>query len=223
RRLFGQVFPEVKRGGPITFDMFGKAIAEFEFSLTFANAPIDRFARGETNALTDDQKRGALLFFGQAGCVQCHSVSGKSNEMFSDFREHVLAVPQISPRVTNNSFDGPGANEDFGREDFTRNPADRYAFRTTPLRNVAVQPAFMHDGAFTTLEAAIRHHLNPSASVRTYDPAAQGLAPDLSGPIGPVEDMLARLDPLLADPPTLSDEQVAELVAFVRDGLLDPR
>src|SRR5262249_47375255 len=103
------------------------------------------------------------------------------------------------------------------------NPADRYAFRTTPLRNVAVQPAFMHDGAFTTLEAAIRHHLNPSASVRTYDPAAQGLAPDLSGPIGPVEDMLARLDPLLADPPTLSDEQVAELVAFVRDGLLDPR
>src|SRR5262249_21316843 len=70
---------------------------------------------------------------------------------------------------------------------------------------------------------AIRHHLNPSASVRTYSPAAQGLAPDLSGPIGPVDDMLARLDPLLADPPTLSDEQVDDLVAFVRDGLLDPR
>ena len=32
---------------PITFDMFAAAIAEFEFSLTFANAPIDRFARGE--------------------------------------------------------------------------------------------------------------------------------------------------------------------------------
>ena len=50
RKLFGKVFPEVKAGAPITFDMFGKAIAEFEFTLTFANAPIDRFARGERDA-----------------------------------------------------------------------------------------------------------------------------------------------------------------------------
>lgn len=40
--------------------MFGAAIADFEFSLTFADAPIDRFARGERGALTDDQKQGAL-------------------------------------------------------------------------------------------------------------------------------------------------------------------
>src|SRR5437764_4445476 len=35
RMLFGQVFPEVSQGAPITFDMFGKAIAEFEFTLVF--------------------------------------------------------------------------------------------------------------------------------------------------------------------------------------------
>src|SRR6187431_3356546 len=40
RRLFGRVFPDVRGGAPITFDMFGAAIAEFEFSLTFADAPI---------------------------------------------------------------------------------------------------------------------------------------------------------------------------------------
>src|SRR5204862_4302397 len=114
-------------GGPITYELFARAIAEFEFSLTFANAPIDRFARGERGALSDSEKRGALLFFGSAGCVRCHAVSGPSNEMFSDFREHVLAVPQLVPRVTNNAFDGPGANEDFGREDFTGDAADRYA------------------------------------------------------------------------------------------------
>ena len=76
RRLFGKVFSEVKAGGPITFDMFGKAIAEFEFSLTFANAPIDRFARGEKTALTEAEKKGALLFFGEARCAQCHSCFG---------------------------------------------------------------------------------------------------------------------------------------------------
>jgi len=36
----------------------------------------------------------------------------------------------------------------------TGDPADRYAFRTAPLRNVALQPAFMHNGAFVRLEDA---------------------------------------------------------------------
>jgi cytochrome c peroxidase len=223
RKLFGQVFLDVRRGGPITFDMFGRAIAEFEFSLTFANAPIDRFARGEHAALTDPEKRGALLFFGQAGCVACHAVSGNSNEMFSDFQDHVIGVPQIVPKETNNIFDGPAANQDFGREDFTGNPSDRYAFRTSPLRNVAVQAAFMHDGAFRTLERAIRHHLDVVASVQTYNPNAEGLPADLSGPTGPNEQMLARLDPFLATPTQLSTDEVDDLVAFIGDGLLDPR
>jgi cytochrome c peroxidase len=223
RKLFGRSFPEVRSGEPITFDMFGMAIAEFEFSLTFANAPVDRFARGERNALTEQEKRGALLFFGDAGCVSCHSVGGESNEMFSDFREHVLAVPQLGPAVTNNTFDGPGLNEDFGREQLTGDAADRYAFRTSPLRNAVVQAAFMHDGAFRTLRDAILHHLDVAASLESYDPVLAGLPDDLSGPIGPTEGMLARLDALVAGPRDLSAEQLDELVAFVGGGLLDPR
>jgi cytochrome c peroxidase len=223
RQRFGRVFPEVRDGAPLTFAMFAAAIAEFEFSLTFMDAPLDRYARGDRDALTGEEKRGALLFFGAAGCVSCHAVGGASNELFSDFREHVLGVPQVVPRVTNSVFAGPGANEDFGREDVTGDAADRYAFRTAPLRNVALQPAFMHDGAFTTLEAAIRHHLDAAASARAYDPAAAGLPLDLRGPTGPIEPVLARLDPLVSRPLRLTDEEVAELVAFVGHGLLDPR
>src|SRR6266705_3800618 len=33
RKLFGKIFPEVKSGGQVTYDMFAKAIAEFEFTL----------------------------------------------------------------------------------------------------------------------------------------------------------------------------------------------
>jgi cytochrome c peroxidase len=223
RELFGQVFSAVRRGGPITFDEFARAIAEFEFSQTYANAPIDRFARGDTTAMTATEKRGAILFFGEAGCVSCHAVAGRSNEMFSDFRQHVIGVPQLVPGDTNNTFDGPGANEDFGREDFTGNPDDRYSFRTAPLRNAALAPAYMHDGAFTTLRGAIRHHLDAVASARSYDPATQGLPADLRGPIGPTESMFARLDPLVAMPTLLTNTQLDDLVAFVRDGLLDPR
>ena len=214
RRLFGRIFPEVKAGGQISYDMFAKAIAEFEFTLTFADAPVDRFARGE---------RGALLFFGKANCVACHAVSGPSNEMFSDFQQHVLGVPQIAPAFGNVTFDGPGADEDFGLEQVTGEANDRYMFRTSPLRNVSVQPAFFHNGAFTRLEDAIRHHLNVRKSARTYDPAAAGVDADLQSRMGPVEPVLERLDPLVARPTPLTPEEFRQLVEFVREGLLDPR
>lgn len=223
RKLFGDVFREVKNGAPITFEMFGKAIAEFEFTLTFADAPIDKFARGNKNAMTSDEKKGALLFFGKARCVECHSVSGQSNEMFSDFADHVIGIPQIAPAVTNSVFDGPGANEDFGLEQITGDPNDRYKFRTSPIRNVALQPTFFHNGAFTDLEAAVRHHLDVFSSALNYTPASQNLDADLLGPTGPIQPVLARLDPILATPIQLTEEEIGQLVGFVRNGLLDQR
>jgi cytochrome c peroxidase len=223
RTLFGQVFPEVQNGAPITFDMFGSAIAEFEFTLVFANAPIDRFARGETTALTERQKNGALLFFGAARCVECHAVSGQSNEMFSDFEDHVIVVPQIVPKVTNAEFDGPAKNQDFGRENITQDSRDRYKFRTSPIRNCAVQPTFFHNGSFTKLEDVIRHHLDVATSALTYSPRQQNLAADLRGPTGPLLPVLTRVDPILATPIILLPQQFNDLVDFVRNGLLDPR
>jgi len=221
RKRFGKIFPSVRDGEPITFDMFGLAIAEFEFSLVFADAPIDEFARGQKNALTDDQKRGALLFFGDARCVQCHQVSGSSNEMFSDFNQHVIGVPQIAPSIGNVTFDGPGQNEDFGLEQVTGNSADRYKFRTSPLRNIALQPAFFHNGAFTRLEDAIRHHLDVFASAHNYNAEIAGVDKDLMAPMGPIEPVLARVDPILATPIKLTNDEFQQLVDFVRNGLLD--
>jgi cytochrome c peroxidase len=225
RKLFGALFPKVAAGEPINFVMFGRAIAEFEFTLIFANAPVDRFARGDANAMTVAQKRGALIFFGKGKCVQCHAVSGTSNEMFSDFEMHVIGVPQIAPFFGvgkgNVIFDGPGKDEDFGLEQITGNPEDRYKFRSSPLRNVALQPAFFHNGAMGRLEDAIRHHINVQESVRTYNPNNAGIDKDLTLRMGPMEPVLQQLDPLLANPIPLTGKELNELVAFVRDGLLD--
>jgi len=223
RKRFGKIFPSVRDGGPITFDMFGLAITEFEFSLVFADAPIDEFARGQKNALTNAQKRGALLFFGNARCVECHKVSGASNEMFSDFRQHVIGIPQIAPAVGNVLFDGPAQNEDFGLEQVTGNVEDRYKFRTSPIRNVALQPTFFHNGAFTRLDEAIRHHLDVFSSVRNYTLEGAGVDSDLTAPMGPIEPVLARVDPILATPIELTNDEFLWLVDFVRNGLLDQR
>jgi cytochrome c peroxidase len=221
RQLFANIFSGVSDGGPITYEMLARAIAEFEFTLTFSDAPIDQFARGDISAMNDNQKRGALLFFGKAGCVQCHAVSGESNEQFSDFRQHVIGVPQLFPTVGNVPFDGPDANEDFGLEQITGNPADRYAFRTSPLRNVSLQPTFFHDGAYTKLEDALRFHLDAINSARKYNRSKAGVDSDLR--VAPIEPVLQRIDPLLAQPVALTDEEFRWLMDFVEDGLHDQR
>lgn len=222
RRLFRQVFRDLRPNDPIIYDHLAAAIAEFEFTLTFARAPIDLFARGDRQAMTASEKRGAILFFGEAGCVACHAVAGDANEMFSDFTMHVIGVPQIMPRVTNSVFDGPQQNEDFGLEQVSGRAADRYRFRTSPLRNAALNAAFFHNGAFTTLEEAIRHHLDVRESALNYTPVGR-LDADLTGATGPIQPVLQRLDSRLRRPIRLTAGQFNDLVAFVRTGLLDPR
>jgi cytochrome c peroxidase len=228
RDLFRELFPETgpPLNQPIDFYMYGKAIAEFEFTLVFADAPLDRFGRGYVDSMTSSQKRGALLFFGKAKCVDCHRVDGDSNEMFSDFEEHVVGVPQNAPvfgaRLGNVIFSGAGGDEDFGREERTGDPADRYKFRTAPLRNLAVSSAFFHNGAYIRLDEAIRFHLNVVGSARRYNPALAGLPGDLTRRIGPPIPKLL-IDPRLRNPIVLADQEFRDLLHFVEQGLLDPR
>jgi cytochrome c peroxidase len=225
RKKFGVVFADVAAGAPITFTMIAQAIGEWETGMVRANAPIDKYARGSLNALTDDQKQGALLFFGKANCVACHATAGGSNQMFSDFKFHDIGVPQIAPLfgagLGDFIFDGPGQNEDFGVADVTQNSADMYKFRTAPLRNLARQPTFFHNGAFTDLASAIRHHLDVPTSARNYDPVANHIAKDLRH-LGPIEPVLANLDPLVANPIQLTDTEFNQLYLFVSQALLDP-
>lgn len=212
--------------GRITTSMRRRALAEFQTTLTAAHAPLDRFARGDRHAMTPSQKRGALLFFSKAKCITCHAVAGQSNEMFSDFQPHRIGGPQVAPMfgigTGNTIFDGPGENEDFGFEQTESDPALRYTFRTAPLRNLKVAPAFFHNGAFGTLEAAIEHHLDVEASLRNYDPDANNVPADLFP--GPFTEILAAgIDPLLQTPIHLSKKEFRDLVEFVRDGLFDTR
>lgn len=219
RARFEEVFPEIDAGAAVGYEHIARALAEFEYTLVRADAPIDRYARGDTSALTSDQKQGALLFFGRAMCGECHLVRGHFNQMFSDFDDHVLGVPQVVPTFGNVRFDGPGANEDYGAARQTGLEVNRYQFRTQPLRNVALQPSFMHNGAFLCLEDAVRQHLEPVATARGYTTAE--LDPTLQG-LGPIDPVLQRLAPLIEDPPELVEEEIELLLDFVRHGLTDP-
>ncbi len=146
----------------ITFDNIAKAIGEYQRSMVFVNNPWRDYVNGNTSALTDDQKQGAILFFtstnqGGGGCSGCHS-----GDFFTDGQHHIIAFPQIGPGL------GDGSNNDFGRERQTIDDADRFRFRTPSLLNVAQTAPYGHSGSYGTLEDVLSHYNNPRRTVNNY-------------------------------------------------------
>ncbi len=219
--LFQAAYPgEVLSAGDITYVHAANAIAAFEGDAWRAsNTPFDRMMRGDRGALGKNQWKGLKLFYGKAGCADCHSGS-----LFSDEQFHAIAMPQVGP----GKGDGVFGYEDFGRERVTGDPADRFRFRTPQLRNVALTGPWGHAGAYDTLEAVVRHHLDPVTAVLTYDREQCQLPPDpLLDPLDfqCLDDPAATSAILQANelpPVSLSDAEVAQLVDFLH-ALTDPR
>ena len=94
------------------------------------------------------------------------------------------------------------AKDDTGREEHTKDPADRYAFRVLTLRNVELTAPYMHDGVFETLADVVRF----------YNDGAQPRHTSVT------EDMM---DPVVIQPLGLTELEVFALVEFMK-GLTDP-
>lgn len=203
--MFAAAYPDVAVED-LGFEHAARAIAAYESAaFAFHDSPFDRYLAGDDDALTAREKRGARLFY-DTGCAFCHSGS-----LLSDQSTHVLAVPQIGPGK------GESAPDDVGRFLVTGNDRDRHAFRTPPLRNVAITGPWMHDGVYTELETAVRHMLDPVATCLEYESGALG-GPPPAVPVGPA---MSDLDPLSAALPELSDAQVEDILAFL-NALTDP-
>jgi len=151
-------------GGEINRTRIAMALAAFQRSLISMNAPIDKFLKGEKNALSPDAKKGYDLFTGKAGCVRCHD-----GVLLSDSKFHALNVPE-NPAFVNDPdvsatrrfvaklyhyADYKNLNEDPGRFLVTNNKNDWRAFKTPTLRNIAQTAPYMHNGVFKTLDEVI--------------------------------------------------------------------
>lgn len=222
--LFAEVYGT---GAPaeevVTFAHIVDAIATYENSQVFVDTPWKAYVEGDKSALTEAQKRGALLFYrpveeGGANCANCHS-----GDFFTDEGFHNTAMLQVG----RGKGDGDTGTEDFGRYRETQRESDRYAFRTPSLINVAVTGPWGHAGAYTSLEGIIRQQLDPETAFYHYDwtqldPAVQtDYAQDntqraLDHWLAQLEAGDSRLQPV-----ALSDTQVDDLVAFMH-ALTDP-
>ncbi len=206
QNLFAAAFPEVSEAD-LTFAHAANAIAAFEINnQTLDDSPFDEYLRGDLGALSDAAKRGAILFYTDAGCVRCHSGSLMTDESF-----HNVGVPPVGP----GKGDGEDGRSDFGRERVTGEPRDRYRFRTPSLRNVAATGPWFHSGAITTLEGAVRHMLDPTTSAESYDVTQLRVELQPTAGLDELPDILSDLDSRVASGVTLSDGQVEQLVAFL--------
>jgi len=211
--LFEAAFPDVPAAA-LDIQHVANAIGAYEsVTFTFEDSPFDRYIQGDRSALNEQEKRGALLFYGDAACASCHS-----GGLLTDQQFYNLAVPQIGP--------GKGREQpfDLGRARETGSDCDRFAFRTPPLRNVAITGPWMHNGAFTSLEETVRHHLDPAAGLQAYDPqqltaALQDTCQDQPEVLSAI---LASESASASDQIQLSAAEMQDLLAFL-NALTSPR
>ncbi len=130
---FGAAFPDDP--DPINQDNVAHAIATFERTLNTPNSPLDRFLRGDAQAMSESQVDGMKLFV-DAGCVACHSGPALTDSNF-------------------HRFELPGSTDE-GRFVVTGDEADMFAFRTPTLRNVAVTYPYFNNGSVDNLHDAVQ-------------------------------------------------------------------
>lgn len=145
---------------PIKFHHIANALAAFiTFEWRADASAFDIYLRDGT-PLEQNAAAGMDLFYGKAKCGTCHSGQFQTDHGF-----HAIALPQIGP--------GKAApferhNRDVGRGRVTGANEDFYRFRTPSLRNITQTGPYGHNGAYTSLEAMVRHHLDPVGSLRAY-------------------------------------------------------
>jgi cytochrome c peroxidase len=160
-RAYREEFAKVFGPGAITIDKVEKAIAAFERTLLSGNSPFDRYQYGgERSALSAAAIRGLAIFAdkNRGNCATCHTI-GEKFALFTDGGFHNLGV----------GMDSNGELTDLGRYVHTRSEADRGAFRTPSLRNVAKTAPYMHDGSLKTLREVVDFYVGGGNSNTQLD------------------------------------------------------
>ena len=118
----------------VTPENAARALAAFQRTLITNDAPFDRYAAGDFDALTSQQRRGLALFrSGALRCFECHGAPAFASDTF-----RVVGLDSDDPGRAAVADDGV-----FG------------AFKVPTLRNIALSAPYMHDGSMATLEEVI--------------------------------------------------------------------
>ena len=167
--------------------------------------------------MTDSALRGAELFVGKAGCIECHG-----GPLFTDQSYHNVGTPrnpefeddvlrQITLRYQHRARGVPeevyrNADRDLGLYYTTKQEEDKGKFRTPPLREVGQTEPYMHNGVFTTLSEVVEFYNDGGGEDPNKDAVLRplGLEPE------EMEDLVAFLESLTGDPIIVQSPELPE-------------
>jgi cytochrome c peroxidase len=196
RQMFDKAYPNVPPPQRYDKEHAGLAIAAYERIILANQAPFQLWLRGNSNALTEQEKRGAILFFGKAGCADCHSGPSLAKmEFYGLGMKDLFENPQITYGADVNS----GGNN--GRFDFTKKEEDKFKFKVPQLYNLADSPFYGHGSSFTNIRDVVAYK---NKAVKENDRV-------------PDSQLAEQFKPL-----KLSETEIDDITAFLKDALRDP-
>ncbi len=156
RSMYDAAFPDFglnERYSPTTSSF---AISAFLRSFLANRAPFQKWLKGDKAALTDNQKKGALLFFGKARCFSCHR-----GPALNDMSFHALGTPDMYEVGGLNT--GPDDVRNLGRGMFTGKDEDMYCFKVPQLYNLKDYATYFHGSSKNSLWEVVNFKMNASS------------------------------------------------------------
>ena len=196
--MFDIAFPEIPANERYTRQTAAFAIAAYFRTILTNQAPFQLWLRGDDKAMTDQQKRGALLFFGKAGCVGCHNSPSLNTLPHQFFALGVKNLYQSGHEVFRT---GPNDKRNLGRGGFTGLPEDMHKFKVPQLYNLKNADFYFHGASKRSLREVV-----------DYFNAGIPENPDV-----PLSRIATQFHPL-----GLTETEITDLTEFLENGLYDP-
>jgi cytochrome c peroxidase len=196
KQMFDNAFPDFEASKRYTKETAGLAIAAYERTLLSNRAPFQKWLNGDKEAMTEAQKRGAILFFDKAGCADCHTGPAlNSMEFYALGMDDLFDCPEEVFKAD------MGLSDHKGRGGFTGNAEDDFKFKVPQLYNLKDSPFYGHGSSFRSIRSVIEYK-NRAQKQNERVPNSQ-LASEFK-PLG------------------LSNAEIDDIVVFIKDGLYDP-
>lgn len=196
--MFDAAFPDIPQNIRYSRKTGAFAIAAYFRTILTNQAPFQRWLKGEKTAMTTQQKKGAMVFFGKAGCYNCHNTP--SLNAFPH-RFFALGVKNLYQSRYNVFATGASDKRNIGRGGFTGKAEDMHKYKVPQLYNLRDVGFYFHGSSKTSLREVVEY-FNAGIPENKDVPASQ-----ISS---------------LFHPLNLSKQEVDDLTEFLENGLFDP-
>ncbi len=209
----------------------GEAVAAYLTSPEMSpfSSKYDEVLRGHAT-FSADEARGLALFKDSAkgGCAGCHklndTIPNPERSLFTDYGYDGVAPPrnQKLPRNADPTYFDKGLCQRPDTHFHTDSDEFCGAFRTPSLRNVALRPAFMHNGVFSKLRDAVAFYATRATTPKRWYPSGVVFddVPEKYREYVNVDSAPYNRHP--GEAPALDDREIDAVVAFL-ETLTDAR